>query len=102
VPIDGARFAAVHGAHALVVFTDVGATAIVLTNRRRNAFGLTTKRFSPIVQLSLVAVREEAKMAGPQGPLCHWLMARATPPVLGGRLRLDLSRFDCAPAAGAG
>jgi hypothetical protein len=40
-----ARFTAVGGAHALVLSTDVGATAIVLTNRRRNALGLTAKRF---------------------------------------------------------
>jgi hypothetical protein len=33
----------------------------------------------------LVAVGEGAKMAGPQGPLCHRLMAAETPPVLGVR-----------------
>ena len=30
-----------------------------------------------------VAVGEGAKMAGPQGPLCHRLMAAETPPVSG-------------------
>jgi hypothetical protein len=42
----------------------------------------------------LVAVGEEAKMAGPQGPLCHRLMAAETQPVLGYGRRLDHSRFN--------
>jgi hypothetical protein len=42
----------------------------------------------------LVAVGEGAKMAGPQGPHCHRLMAAETPPVIGGYgRRLDHSRF---------
>ena len=40
-----ARFAAVRSAHPLVLFTDLGATAVVLTNRRRDALGPTAKRF---------------------------------------------------------
>jgi hypothetical protein len=43
-----ARYAAVRGAHALVLFTNVDATAIVLTNRGRNALGLTAKRSNSI------------------------------------------------------
>jgi hypothetical protein len=42
-----ARFAAVGGAHALVLSIDFGATAIVLTNLGRNALGHTAKRFRP-------------------------------------------------------
>jgi hypothetical protein len=48
-----ARFAVVCGAHALVLFTEVGAPAIVLTNRRSNALGLTAKRFSPTAIVTL-------------------------------------------------
>jgi hypothetical protein len=63
--------------------------------RQLNAlFALNRRVMKAYLLKVLVAVGEGANMAGPQGPLCHRLMAAETPPVLGGRRRLHLSRFD--------
>jgi hypothetical protein len=48
-------------------------------------FAEADKEFFAIFANVSVALREGAKVAGPQGPLCHWLMAAKTPPVLGVR-----------------